>query len=176
MRTRSASDSACILRITRPRWVFTVISRVPSSAATCLFSNPLHDQAHHFALTWGQLLVTGTYLGQLRALGERLPISGQGLLDGSQQLLIVEWLGEKFHGACLHGSHRGGNIALAGNKNDGKGTVRRGQLALEINPAQSGQTHVEHQARRLGRRFPSEKFGSRSKSFNPQTDRANKAG
>src|SRR5262249_48240703 len=36
MRTRSASDSAFIFRITRPRCVFTVISLVPKSAATCL--------------------------------------------------------------------------------------------------------------------------------------------
>src|SRR5882724_1514947 len=38
--TRSASESAPILRITLPRWAFTVISLIPSSPATCLFSRP----------------------------------------------------------------------------------------------------------------------------------------
>src|ERR1700724_3631576 len=38
--TKSASDSACILRITCPRWIFTVISLVPSSNAICLLSMP----------------------------------------------------------------------------------------------------------------------------------------
>src|SRR6202030_1078616 len=38
--TNSANDSACIFRITWPRWTFTVISLVPSSEAICLFSIP----------------------------------------------------------------------------------------------------------------------------------------
>src|ERR1700674_285654 len=38
--TNSASDSACILRITCPRWIFTVISLVPRSNAICLLSMP----------------------------------------------------------------------------------------------------------------------------------------
>ena len=38
--TKSASDSACIFRITCPRWIFTVISLVPSSNAICLLSMP----------------------------------------------------------------------------------------------------------------------------------------
>jgi hypothetical protein len=40
IRTRSASEFACILRMTLPRWIFTVTSLVPSSDATCLFSMP----------------------------------------------------------------------------------------------------------------------------------------
>ena len=38
--TNSASDSACILRITCPRCIFTVISLVPRSKAICLLSMP----------------------------------------------------------------------------------------------------------------------------------------
>ena len=38
--TNSARDSACIFRITCPRWIFTVISLVPSSEAICLLSMP----------------------------------------------------------------------------------------------------------------------------------------
>src|SRR5437588_12553291 len=38
--TNSASDSACIFRITCPRWIFTVISLVPSSKPICLLSMP----------------------------------------------------------------------------------------------------------------------------------------
>lgn len=39
--TSSGSDSARILRITRPRWIFTVTSLIPSSPAICLFKRPL---------------------------------------------------------------------------------------------------------------------------------------
>src|SRR5436309_4631720 len=38
--TRSATDPAFILRITLPRWAFTVISLMPSSPPTCLFNFP----------------------------------------------------------------------------------------------------------------------------------------
>src|SRR6202012_4574891 len=38
--TRLAIDGASILRITRPRCAFTVISLMPSSPAICLFSKP----------------------------------------------------------------------------------------------------------------------------------------
>ena len=38
--TRSARESALIFRITWPRCAFTVISLIPSSPPTCLFSKP----------------------------------------------------------------------------------------------------------------------------------------
>ena len=38
--TRSGSESAFILRIIWPRCAFTVISLIPSSPPTCLFSKP----------------------------------------------------------------------------------------------------------------------------------------
>jgi len=44
-RTRSASESAFIFRITWPRCALTVISLVPNSEATCLFSRPATTQA-----------------------------------------------------------------------------------------------------------------------------------
>src|ERR1700678_696130 len=40
MRTNSISDSACIFRITLPRWIFTVASLAPISEAICLLSIP----------------------------------------------------------------------------------------------------------------------------------------
>ncbi len=40
MRARSGSDFAFILRMTRPRCAFTVISLMPRSPATCLFILP----------------------------------------------------------------------------------------------------------------------------------------
>jgi hypothetical protein len=38
--TRSQIEPACILRISLPRWAFTVISLMPSSPPTCLFNRP----------------------------------------------------------------------------------------------------------------------------------------
>ena len=46
IRTRSANDAACILRMTRPRWALMVISVVPSSPAICLFNRPATTSAN----------------------------------------------------------------------------------------------------------------------------------
>src|SRR5690606_38409314 len=43
--TRSGSEPARIFRITLPRWAFTVISLMPSSPPTCLFSRPATTSA-----------------------------------------------------------------------------------------------------------------------------------
>ena len=40
MVTRAASEAACIVRITLPRWAFTVISLMPSSHPICLCNRP----------------------------------------------------------------------------------------------------------------------------------------
>ena len=39
--TNSARELASILRIAFPRWIFTVISLIPTSAAICLFNSPV---------------------------------------------------------------------------------------------------------------------------------------
>src|SRR6201987_494017 len=40
VRTKSTTDPACILRMTLPRWIFTVASLAPISEAICLLSIP----------------------------------------------------------------------------------------------------------------------------------------
>jgi hypothetical protein len=45
IRTSSARDFACILRITLPRWTFTVISLTSRSPAICLFKRPVTTRA-----------------------------------------------------------------------------------------------------------------------------------
>jgi len=43
----------------------------------------------------------------------------QRLLDGIQQILMTEWLGEKFNCPRLHGPHGHGNVPMRGDKDDG---------------------------------------------------------
>jgi len=55
--TNSASDSACIFRITWPRWIFTVISLIPSAKSYLLIEHARDDQAHDLALAVAEGLV-----------------------------------------------------------------------------------------------------------------------
>ena len=71
--------------------------------------------------------------------------------NGVEQVLVAEGLRQKLDGAGFHGPDRHGNVAVAGEEDDGQRRVRVGELALEIQPAQPRQAHVEHEAsRRVG--------------------------
>ena len=56
----------------------------------------------------------------LHAGAPPLPVGGQGLLDGRQQLGVVDRLGEEVGRAVFHRLHRGGDVAAAGEKDDGQ--------------------------------------------------------
>jgi len=43
-----------------------------------------------------------------------------GVADGGQEHVVVEWLGQEFDRSCLHGLDRHGNIAMARDENDGR--------------------------------------------------------
>jgi len=71
--TKSASDSACIFRITCPRWIFTVISLVPSSNAICLLSIARNYQSHDVALAGGERFVVLSQTRQVRSAVDAPP-------------------------------------------------------------------------------------------------------
>ena len=56
--TKSASDLVPIFFMTRPRWIFTVISAMPSSAAICLFMSPAATKSQNVPLARRQGLET----------------------------------------------------------------------------------------------------------------------
>jgi len=62
--------------------------------------------------------------------------------DGIQQVLVAEGLGEKLHGPSLHRLHRHRDVA--GDEDDREVHLGCGQLALEVESAESRQPHVEH--------------------------------
>src|SRR5438105_2099857 len=68
------------------------------------------------------------------------------LSDRIQQVTVAERLGEELDGACLHRPHRGRNIAVPGDEDDGNVEVDLRHPRLEIEPAQARQPDVEHQA------------------------------
>src|SRR5580704_15751208 len=53
-------------------------------------------------------------------------------LNRIQQVLVAERLGQELDGSRFHGSHRHGDVAVAGDKDDGNMNTSLSQLALKI--------------------------------------------
>jgi hypothetical protein len=64
--------------------------------------------------------------------------AAQRLLDGIQQILMTEWLGEKFYCPRLHGPHGHRNVPMRGDNDDWNLNVGLCQFTLEIEPTYAG--------------------------------------
>ena len=67
-------------------------------------------------------------------------------MHGVEQVLVAERFGEELHRPGLQGLHRHRDVAIARDEDNWQVELGGGQLALEVQAAQPGQTHVEHQA------------------------------
>jgi Outer membrane efflux protein len=94
------------------------------------------------------------------------------LLDRVEQLLIPEGLGQKFHRARLHGLHRHGNVPMTGDEDDGDRDAGLGQLTLEIEAAQSRQSHIQNEASRRVRTLAAQEFLGGRERLHAETDRS----
>ena len=103
--TKVAKESACILRMTLPRWTFTVISLVPSSEATCLLSIPVTTRLHDLALSRGQFVIALPQFAHFALLLSPSAVAFECLLNCIQQVLIVERFRQKLHRAGFHRLH-----------------------------------------------------------------------
>jgi hypothetical protein len=62
--------------------------------------------------------MAGPEYPQLRFVAKCSPAALDGASNGAQQHVVRERLGWKLHGSRLHGPHRHGHIAVAGNEDD----------------------------------------------------------
>ena len=135
IRLRSGSERAFIFRIRWVRCTFTVDSVMPISLAICLFRRP--------AATWTMISRSRGLSDSKRSLSASqdlvaLPagtIASEAGLDGIEEILIAERLGEKLDGTALHRLHAHRDVAMRRHEDDREWPVRRGQLALKLKPA-----------------------------------------
>src|SRR5207245_10546334 len=89
--------------------------------------------------------------GPLCAVRAHRPVALDRAADGVEEVLLAERLRQELHGAGLHGLDGHRDVAMPGEKDDWQCRVRLGQLALQVQTAQTWQAHVEHEAsRRIG--------------------------
>ena len=111
---------------------------------------------------------------QCRGIGLRLTCSAiafERLLNRIEQILIPKGLGEKLHSARLHRAYGHRNVAIPGNENDGDRDVRACQFVLKVEPAQAGQTHIQHQTAGSRWSLLMQEILRRFERFRAQSDR-----
>jgi len=107
-----------------------------------------NHQLHDFTLSRSERLETDAQTFEIRPVQPRSAIAFESLLNCVQKILLAERLGQKLDGARLHGPYGHRYIPVAGDEDDRNMHVRLRELMLQVEAAQSGQTDVEHKARR----------------------------
>src|SRR4029453_16931385 len=122
------------------------------------------DCLHHdLAFAWAERVKSLSELVfRFCALSTRA-IPGKTSLDGIEQVLIPEWLGQELDGSSLHRLHAHRDIAMRRDENDGQFAVCRGQRALEVESTRARHSHVDDQASRAVRQVGPEKVGNSRK-------------
>ena len=147
MVTRSGSESAFILRMTWPLCALTVISTDAELAADLLFNSPETTSA----ITSRSRGVSDAWHSRRTRSSELLTECDAAALDstanGVQQHIVLERLRQEFDGSRLHRPHAHRHVAVSGDEDD-RHVGPLCELLLQLETAQPGQRHIEHQAGR----------------------------
>ena len=76
--------------------------------------------------------------------------AGHRPLEGSDQLVFRDRLGQQIVGARLHDLDGGGDVRMSCQEDDGQVRAQGGQPVLQVRPAQAGDPDVEKDAARTG--------------------------
>src|SRR5262249_30052546 len=99
-------------------------------------------------------------------------ITGKAELNGVEQVLIAERLGQKLNGASLHRLDRHRDVAVPCDEDDREFPVCRGELTLQIEAALPRQSDIEYQAGWTIGRIGLEEVGNGCKQLNIHAERS----
>src|SRR6266404_8541939 len=104
----------------------------PELKSNLLIEHTRDHKTHDLALARTQGRVGFSQPGEVTLLAARGTVAIQSLVDRGQQVLVIERLGQKLHGARFHSLHRHRNISVTGDKDNGDLDSRISQLALKV--------------------------------------------
>ena len=133
------------------------------------------DPRHHFSFTRCQRFEALPQHCKFRLLLASYPIPFQREMNRIQQILVVEGLGEKLHGPRLHGPYRHRDVAVRSDENDRNLNIGFGELALQVESADSRQPDIEDEATGHVRKLACEELLRGPEQFDLQTHGADKA-
>ena len=144
IRLSSGRERAFIFRIKWVRCTFTVDFGDAYIGSNLLVQTTGRNPDHDFTLAGAE---------RVEALPERLqgplvlasgPIARETELNGFQQVLIAEWLGEKLDGPSFHRLHAHRNVAVRRDEDDWQLPARGCKVALQFEAASSRHPHIEY--------------------------------
>jgi len=100
------------------------------------------NHAQNFPLPGTQGIKALANFCYFRPLLASVAVAVDRSLNCVQQILSTKRLGQKLHRACLHRLYRHGNVAMAGDEDDGDVEVRFPQFALKIQSAEIRKPNV----------------------------------
>src|SRR5262245_9891222 len=93
------------------------------------------DKSDDLLLAIGEALVSLPEVGYRSFASASRPITIESDTDGIEQILIAKWLGQEFDRPCPHRPHGHGDIAVAGNEDDGNINIGPRERGLKIQTA-----------------------------------------
>ena len=159
MPTNSANDVAFIFRITLPRCAFTVISLMPSSPPTCLFSSPettsaitsrSREVSDSKSVRNACIWLSRPSAASLRLIACRIAFGSTVGIEGFRQ---------EFESSALHRFHGHRYIAITSEKDDRRCIPLGCDSLLQFETAEIGKRYIQdyaarYRASRTGKEFP----------------------
>src|SRR5271157_876505 len=140
-----------------------------------LIETASHNQGHHLPLTGGQGLEARPQPGQSFFVLQPSAVARKAELDGVQQILVAEGLGQELDRATLHRLDGHRDVAVPGDEDDRELDVRGGEFSLKVEAASPRQPDIEHQAGGSVRPSGLEEFIYRSEQLRLQPDGSEQA-
>src|ERR1700739_2218166 len=117
-----------------------------------------HNQGHNFTLTHGERRIALPHLREVTLVLARLPVAIQCLMNGIQQVLVAEWLGQELHSAGFHSLHGHGDIAVPSDENDRDLDACASQFMLKLQTVDARKPDVQNQATWSVRPLPAQEL------------------
>src|SRR5260370_28891631 len=103
-------------------------------------------QREYFPFTWSQGIITTLQLASLCPLRQLMAMPFDPALNGFEQVLFFDGLGQELQRTALHCADRHGDVSMPGDKDYGQSDLGRGELFLKIQTPQIWQTNIQHHA------------------------------
>src|SRR5262249_55003243 len=139
-----------------------------------LVGQPGHHSLHHFPLARRERLETAPKALTLRPMVASGAIAFQRSLDGIEELLFAERLGQKLDRAGFHRLHGHRDVTVSRDEDDGNTDPSVRHPLLEIETAQARHPHVEHNATGSVSAFAAEELMGGGEGFDANADRSKK--
>jgi hypothetical protein len=137
----------------------------PEFRTDLLVEQPCDEKPKNLELPRCKLIKPRSERVAFNALAVTISRPSKSMVDGTQQLFVIERLREKIHGSCFHRMDGHRDVEVAGNEHDLLVTLPASGRLLQIEAVNPWHPDVKYQARRTSVRLAREKICRRREDF-----------